>query len=105
QAGDQDVAPRRHKVQVGSRTQCSRTRAVSDVGEDVETSIGVEGEDLETGRDMETLVVCGRDVEADIDVETLAAGDGGEDKEASRDVETLVAGDEGTDGLEVGRAE
>ncbi|KAK5609648.1 hypothetical protein CRENBAI_000848 [Crenichthys baileyi] len=74
QEGDQDVAPRRHKVQAGSTTQCSRTRAARDVGEDMETSSGDEGEneDLETGKDMETLAVCGRDVEADRDVETDA---------------------------------
>ncbi|MED6246626.1 hypothetical protein ATANTOWER_020960 [Ataeniobius toweri] len=89
-------------------------------GKDVATSSADEGkdEDLETGRDVETLAVCGRDVEADRDVETLAAGgrdveadrdietlaagDGSVDKEASRDVETLAAGDQETDGLEVG---
>ncbi|KAK5623179.1 hypothetical protein CRENBAI_018198 [Crenichthys baileyi] len=95
QAGHQDVVPRRHKVQAGSRTQYSRTRAASDVSEDMETSSGNEGQDkdLETDRDVETLAVCGRDVEVYRDVETLAAGDGseGKDKEASRDVETVEA--------------
>ncbi|MEQ2296071.1 hypothetical protein AMECASPLE_021144 [Ameca splendens] len=72
-----------HKVQAGSRTQCSRTRAAGDVGEDMGTSNreGGEDEDLETGRDVETFLVCdggeGKDKEATRDVETVEAGVGG----------------------------
>ncbi|KAK5606038.1 hypothetical protein CRENBAI_001584 [Crenichthys baileyi] len=54
-----------------------------------------EDEDLETveaDRDVETLAASdGEDKEASRDVETLSAGYG-EDKEASRDIETVEAG-------------
>ncbi|MEQ2242675.1 hypothetical protein ILYODFUR_038417 [Ilyodon furcidens] len=94
QAGDQDIAPRSHKVQTGART-CNTESWV------------VGGEGMETDRGVETVVASGedKDKEASRDIETVVAGDGGEDNEGSRDIETLVAGNERADDQEASRAE